>query len=114
MMSIRSVSVVSHFTDWTIGHVHSGAGEFVYDRPFLWGSKRTGPDLYRIGDKYTDDWHRLHLLDIVPRAVESRAVSVFSILLPRALRPGREGKREIGPLSQILVDKAVGMSYKAK
>jgi cytochrome c oxidase cbb3-type subunit II len=46
---------------------YSRAGEFVYDRPFLWGSKRTGPDLARIGGRYTDVWHRLHLLD--PRAV---------------------------------------------
>jgi cytochrome c oxidase cbb3-type subunit 2 len=46
---------------------YSRAGEFVYDRPFMWGSKRTGPDLHRIGGKYSDDWHRLHLLD--PRAV---------------------------------------------
>ncbi len=46
---------------------YSRAGEFVYDRPFLWGSKRTGPDLHRIGGKYSDDWHRIHLLD--PRAV---------------------------------------------
>ncbi len=46
---------------------YSRAGEFVYDRPFMWGSKRTGPDLHRIGGKYSDEWHRLHLLD--PRAV---------------------------------------------
>ncbi|MEX2366359.1 MAG: cytochrome-c oxidase, cbb3-type subunit II [Pseudohongiellaceae bacterium] len=46
---------------------YSRAGEFVYDRPFLWGSKRTGPDLHRIGGKYTDVWHRVHLLN--PRAV---------------------------------------------
>ena len=45
----------------------SRAGEFVFDRPFLWGSKRTGPDLHRIGGKYSDAWHRIHLLD--PRAV---------------------------------------------
>lgn len=45
----------------------SQAGEFVYDRPFLWGSKRTGPDLHRIGGKYSDEWHRLHMLN--PRAV---------------------------------------------
>ena len=45
----------------------STPGEFVYDRPFLWGSKRTGPDLHRIGGKYSDAWHELHLLD--PRAV---------------------------------------------
>ncbi|MBI2396858.1 MAG: cytochrome-c oxidase, cbb3-type subunit II [Xanthomonadales bacterium] len=48
------------------GH-YSLAGESVYDRPFQWGSKRTGPDLARVGGRYTDDWHRVHLLD--PRAV---------------------------------------------
>ena len=48
------------------GH-YSLAGESVYDRPFLWGSKRTGPDLARIGGRYSDDWHRVHLED--PRAV---------------------------------------------
>jgi cytochrome c oxidase cbb3-type subunit 2 len=46
---------------------HSNAGESVYDRPFQWGSKRTGPDLARIGGKYSDEWHRLHLT--TPRAV---------------------------------------------
>ena len=46
---------------------YSRAGEFAYDRPFLWGSKRTGPDLARIGGKYSDAWHHVHLLD--PRAV---------------------------------------------
>ena len=39
---------------------HSIAGEFVYEHPFLWGSKRTGPDLARVGKKYSDDWHRAH------------------------------------------------------
>jgi len=48
------------------GH-YSLAGESVYDRPFQWGSKRTGPDLARIGGRYSDDWHRVHLVD--PRAV---------------------------------------------
>jgi len=42
------------------GH-YSVAGEFVYDRPFQWGSKRTGPDLARVGGRYSDDWHRIHL-----------------------------------------------------
>ncbi|MBN8510041.1 MAG: cytochrome-c oxidase, cbb3-type subunit II [Burkholderiales bacterium] len=46
---------------------YSVAGEFVYDRPFQWGSKRTGPDLARVGGKYSDEWHRLHLID--PRAL---------------------------------------------
>jgi cytochrome c oxidase cbb3-type subunit 2 len=48
------------------GH-YSVAGEFVYDRPFQWGSKRTGPDLHRVGGRYSDDWHRIHLND--PRSV---------------------------------------------
>ena len=51
---------------------YSRAGEFVYDRPFLWGSKRTGPDLHRIGGKYTDTWHRVHLLD--PRSVVPESI----------------------------------------
>lgn len=46
---------------------YSLAGESVYDHPFLWGSKRTGPDLARVGQRYSDDWHRVHLRD--PRAV---------------------------------------------
>ncbi len=48
------------------GH-YSLAGESVYDHPFQWGSKRTGPDLARVGGRYSDDWHRVHLID--PRAV---------------------------------------------
>jgi cytochrome c oxidase cbb3-type subunit 2 len=48
------------------GH-YSVAGEFVYDHPFQWGSKRTGPDLHRVGGRYSDDWHRAHLID--PRSV---------------------------------------------
>lgn len=51
---------------------YSQAGEFVYDRPFLWGSKRTGPDLHRVGGKYSDDWHRIHLID--PRAVVATSI----------------------------------------
>ena len=48
---------------------YSKAGEYVYDHPFLWGSKRTGPDLHRVGGRYSDDWHRIHLMnprDVVP------------------------------------------------
>ena len=50
---------------------YSVAGEFVYDRPFQWGSKRTGPDLARVGGRYSDDWHRAHLFnprDVVPES----------------------------------------------
>ena len=52
------------------GH-YSVAGEFVYDHPFQWGSKRTGPDLHRVGGKYSDEWHRIHLnnpRDVVPES----------------------------------------------
>ena len=53
------------------GH-YSVASEFVYDHPFLWGSKRTGPDLQRVGERYSDDWHRAHLInprDVVPESI---------------------------------------------
>jgi cytochrome c oxidase cbb3-type subunit 2 len=52
------------------GH-YSVAGEFVYDHPFLWGSKRTGPDLARVGGRYSDEWHRVHMnnpRDVVPES----------------------------------------------
>jgi len=50
---------------------YSVAGEFVYDHPFQWGSKRTGPDLHRVGGRYSDEWHRIHLnnpRDVVPES----------------------------------------------
>ncbi|WP_047537175.1 cytochrome-c oxidase, cbb3-type subunit II [Methylotenera versatilis] len=53
------------------GH-YSVAGEFVYDHPFQWGSKRTGPDLHRVGGKYSDEWQRIHLAnprDLVPESL---------------------------------------------
>lgn len=56
------------------GH-YSVAGEFVYDRPFQWGSKRTGPDLHRVGGRYSDEWHYAHLMD--PRSV-----------VPESMMPG--------------------------
>jgi cytochrome c oxidase cbb3-type subunit 2 len=66
---------------------YAGAGEFAYERPFLWGSKRTGPDLLRVGGKYTDAWHRIHMND--PRAV------VPSSIMPKypwlAERPADDG-----------------------
>ncbi len=52
------------------GH-YSVAGEFVYDRPFQWGSKRTGPDLQRVGGRYSDEWHYVHMMnprDVVPES----------------------------------------------
>ena len=53
------------------GH-YSVAGEFVYDRPFQWGSRRAGPDLHRVGGRYSDEWHRVHLVnprDVVPESI---------------------------------------------
>ena len=53
------------------GH-YSVAGEFVYDRPFQWGSRRAGPDLHRVGGRYSDEWHRVHLIsprDVVPESI---------------------------------------------
>jgi cytochrome c oxidase cbb3-type subunit 2 len=53
------------------GH-YSVAGEYIYDRPFQWGSKRTGPDLHRVGGRYSDEWHRVHLInprDVVPESI---------------------------------------------
>ncbi|MBS1184920.1 MAG: Cytochrome oxidase, mono-heme subunit/FixO [Proteobacteria bacterium] len=58
------------FQTSTNGH-YSVAGEYVYDRPFLWGSKRTGPDLQRVGGRYSDAWHYAHLMnprDVVPES----------------------------------------------
>lgn len=65
------------------GH-YSVAGEGIYDRPFLWGSRRTGPDLARVGGKYPDSWHWIHLRN--PRAIEPRSnMPSFAFLLGRAL-----------------------------
>lgn len=70
------------------GH-YSVAGEFVFDRPFQWGSKRTGPDLARVGGRYSDEWHRVHLINprlVVPESImpgypwlETTLLSTFSI-----------------------------------
>ncbi len=78
------------------GH-YSLAGESVYDRPFQWGSKRTGPDLARVGGRYSDDWHRVHLInprDVVPESnmpgypwLERREIDAGTIVARmRALR----------------------------
>ncbi len=73
------------------GH-YSVAGEFVYDHPFLWGSKRTGPDLARVGGRYSDDWHRAHLLD--PRSVVPESnMPAYPWLLERTLDGEDTGKK---------------------
>lgn len=73
------------------GH-YSVAGELVYNHPFLWGSKRTGPDLARVGARYSDDWHRAHLFnprDVVP---ESNMPS-FPWLFDADVNGGKTGKK---------------------
>ncbi len=75
------------------GH-YSVAGEFVYDHPFLWGSKRTGPDLARVGGRYSDDWHRVHMSnprDLVPESnmpsyAWLNSASVDAEIMPAKLR----------------------------
>ncbi len=73
------------------GH-YSVAGESVYDHPFLWGSKRTGPDLARVGGRYSDDWHRAHLYnprDVVPESV----MPSYPWLFENQLDGNRTGKK---------------------
>ena len=84
------------------GH-YSLAAESMYDHPFQWGSKRTGPDLARLGGKYSDEWHRIHMID--PRAV-----------VPESIMPGypflAERELETDLISDILATNAVvGVPY---
>jgi cytochrome c oxidase cbb3-type subunit 2 len=84
------------------GH-YSVAGEFVYDHPFLWGSKRTGPDLARVGQRYSDDWHRAHLYnprDLVPES----NMPGFPWLFDNALDPEKTGDK-------MAALRAVGVPY---
>ena len=77
---------------------YAGAGEFAYERPFLWGSKRTGPDLLRVGGKYTDAWHRIHMTD--PRTVVSSSIMpAYPWLAERAAE-----RRHGGRASQRVTD----------
>ena len=79
---------------------YSQAGEFVYDRPFLWGSKRTGPDLHRIGGKYSDDWHRIHLLD--PRSVvENSIMPAYPWLVDRSASAGGDIQKKMSVLVEL-------------
>ena len=74
------------------GH-YSTAGEFVYDHPFQWGSKRTGPDLQRVGGRYSDEWHRIHLEN--PRDLVPESNMPAYPRLPLA-RQGRAARRRHG------------------
>ena len=81
------------------GH-YSVAGEFVYDHPFQWGSKRTGPDLHRVGGKYSDEWHRIHLnnpRDVVPESnMPSYSWLSQSEVDPSVVAPRMKALRTVG------------------
>ena len=89
----------------------SQAGEFVYDHPFQWGSKRTGPDLHRVGGKYSDEWHRLHLInprDLVPESnMPAYAWLDKATIEPADMAPKMKALRTLGvPYSDAEVDGA--------
>ncbi len=93
------------------GH-YSTAGEFVYDHPFQWGSKRTGPDLHRVGGRYSDDWHRAHLLnprDLVPESNMPAYTWLENALVPAEEMPSRmRGLRMVGvPYSDAEIAESV-------
>ena len=81
------------------GH-YSVAGESVYDHPFQWGSKRTGPDLARVGAKYSDEWHRIHLInprDVVPESNMPAYPWLEKTLVDAAVMPAHmKGLRTVG------------------
>ena len=81
------------------GH-YSVAGEFVYDHPFQWGSKRTGPDLHRVGGKYSDEWHRIHLnnpRDLVPESnMPAYPWLEKNLVDPSTLAPRMTALRRVG------------------
>ncbi len=76
------------------------AGEFVYDHPFQWGSKRTGPDLHRVGGKYSDEWHRTHLInprDLVPESnMPAYPWLVAAAVEPASMAPRLKALRIVG------------------
>ncbi|MBH9578542.1 MULTISPECIES: cytochrome-c oxidase, cbb3-type subunit II [Inhella] len=78
----------------------SKAGEFVYDHPFQWGSKRTGPDLHRVGGRYSDEWHRIHLTqprDLVPESNMPAYPWLASATIdPASMEPRMKALRTLG------------------
>ncbi len=78
----------------------SKAGEFVYDHPFQWGSKRTGPDLHRVGGKYSDEWQRIHLInprDLVPESnMPAYPWLERAMLTPTDMAPKMKALRMVG------------------
>jgi cytochrome c oxidase cbb3-type subunit 2 len=92
------------------GH-YSVAGESVYDHPFQWGSKRTGPDLARVGGKYSDEWHRVHLnnpRDVVPESNMPEYPWLLKNVVDETQVPGRMAAlRKVGvPYSDEEIAKA--------
>ena len=89
----------------------STAGEFVYDHPFQWGSKRTGPDLHRVGGKYSDEWHRVHMVnprDLVPESnMPAYPWLVNAAIDPASMAPRLKALRTVGvPYSDAEISKA--------
>ena len=93
--------VIRPFRAETLRYGHySVAGEFIYDHPFQWGSKRTGPDLHRVGGKYSDEWHRIHLnnpRDVVPESnMPAYSWLEKSTLDPAGVAPRMKALRTVG------------------
>src|SRR5574343_479133 len=92
------------------GH-YSVAGEYVYDHPFQWGSKRTGPDLHRVGGRYSDEWHRVHLnnpRDVVPESnMPSYPWLAQNDIKPEELAPKMKALTKVGvPYTAEEIEKA--------
>jgi cytochrome c oxidase cbb3-type subunit 2 len=90
---------------------YSVAGEFVYDRPFQWGSKRTGPDLHRVGGRYNDEWHRIHLTnprDLVPESnMPAYPWLLKATVEPESMAPRMKALRTVGvPYTDAEIAKA--------
>jgi cytochrome c oxidase cbb3-type subunit 2 len=99
------------------GH-YSMAGEFVYDHPFQWGSKRTGPDLHRVGGKYSDEWHRAHLVNPRNLVPESNMPPYpwleTAMVNPADVAPRMEALKIVGvPYTEVEI-KAAGDEVKGK
>ncbi len=97
---------------------YSVAGEFVYDHPFQWGSKRTGPDLARVGGRYSDEWHRIHLnnpRDVVPESnMPAYTWLAKGMVDPASMAPKMKALRVVGvPYTDEQIAKA-GEEVKGK
>ncbi len=104
--------MIRPFRAETLRYGHSSvAGDFVYDHPFQWGSKRTGPDLHRVGGKYSDEWHRIHLnnpRDVVPESnMPAYPWLEKTALVPAEIQPKMKALRTVGvPYSDEEIAKA--------